>query len=315
MAQKLIAGRASLDVRALSRTLRRWRTNSDLSLSELGDKVNCSGAKLSQLSTAVMHPSPSEVLKIGTACGVSDEEIDLCARVAQRALDPQTWDRLNGHASAQLKWTSDEVLEEASEVVIVAADVLPDIVRVDAYDHALQEAYEDVDDLDLTVRQRALRRSALTAKEAARRSDLERLRVRLIVAEPVLNVSLGTRVMSEQLGHLEELNQQPGFKLSIIDSETPPCFGTGASFTVMRFLEERFDDVVLLRTLHGGDTWLEPSIERAPYERALAALDDVARSKEESSRWLSRARLRLQEPLPSKGSGSHLSLISDKPRT
>lgn len=83
----------------------------------------------------------------------------------------------------------------------------------------------------------------------------------------------------------------------------------GVSFTLMRFVEKRFDDVVLLQALHGGDIWLESAAERTPYERVLAALDDVVRTEELSLLWLNEASLRLRDP------ARRLQLVTDQARS
>lgn len=316
MALDLVAGRASLEVRALSRTVLGWRTKRGWSLAELGELVGFSSAKLSQLCRAVLRMSPLEVVAIGAACGASDEEVELCVRVAQRAVDPAMWDRINGDAWVRLTWTPWEVMAEASELVIVADDVLPELVRIDSYHAALLKSEMAVNDLDLVLQQEVLERLEMDAKDAARRGSPRRLRVRLIVPEALLDGSVGgARVMGDQLERVEELSELPGFDFRVVDGEAGPYFGQGASFTMMRFVEKRFDDVVLLRTLHGGDTWLESAADREPYERALVVLDGVLRSEEESARWLSHASLRLRDPLSGNDSGDqqrHLQLVADR---
>lgn len=305
MAQQLVAGKASLELRALSRTILGWRHIRGWSLSELGELVGFSAATVSQLSRAVIRPSPSDVLKIGTACRAPDDEIELCIRVAQRANDPQMWDRINGDAWARLTWTPWDVMAEASELVIMAADVLPELVRTDAYHEALVTAGATTSTPDFDVRHNVLSRLGMSAKEAARPGSPGALHVRLLVTDAVLTSSVvGAQEMVDQLGHLEDLAQRMEFEFGVVDRQAGPYFGMNMSFTVMRFRQARFGDVVLTRTLHGGDTWLETDASCKPYERALVALDGVARSQDDSTRWLSQASLLLQEPLQDNNSQS-----------
>ncbi|MET9626304.1 Scr1 family TA system antitoxin-like transcriptional regulator [Lentzea sp. NPDC006480] len=307
MALQLVNGRASLEVRALSRTVLGWRTKRDWSLLELGARVGFSTAKLSHLCQAAQRMSPSEVVTVGAACGASDDEVELCMRVAQRAIDPQMWDRINGDAWARLTWTPWDVLAEASELVIVAAGSLPELVRAGGYHAALVESGAAANDLDLANQQEALSRLRLGTKQAEK---LRRLNVRLIVTEQVLNGGVGdSRVMADQLEHLAELDELPGFELQIVDGDVGPYFGMGVSFTLMRFVEKRFDDVVLLNTLHGGNTWLESAAERTPYERVLVALRNVVRTEELSLLWLNEASLRLRDP------ARRLQLVTDQARS
>lgn len=306
MALQLVNGKASLEVRALSRTVLGWRTRRDWSLLELGARVGFSTAKLSHLCRAAQRMSPSEVVMVGAVCGASDDEVELCMRVAQRAVDPQMWDRINGDAWARLTWTPWDVLAEASELVIVATRTLPEFVRTGGYHSALVASGAAANDLDLAKQQDVLGRLRVGAQQA---SKLRRLDVRLFVAEQALYGVGDSKVLADQLEHLEELGELPGFELRIVDGDAGPYFGMGVSFTVMRFVEKRFDDVVLLHTLHGGNTWLETAAERAPYERVLAALDDVVRTEELSLLWLNEASLRLRE------SARHLQLVTDQARS
>ncbi|MFJ5992641.1 Scr1 family TA system antitoxin-like transcriptional regulator [Lentzea sp. NPDC092896] len=295
MAQKLTAGKASLEVRALSRTVLGWRHIRGWSLAELGELVGFSAATLSQITRAVIRPSPSDVLRIGTACRAPDDEIELCVRVAQRADDPQMWDRINGDAWARLVWTPWDVMAEANELLIVATDVVPELFRINAYHEVLCKSGAATNGLDLDLQQGVLARLDMDAKEAARPGSHGPLHVRLLVTEAVLTSSIGgARIMTEQLGHLEDLAGRTGFDLGVVNSDAGPYFGMHQSFAVMRFRAPRFEDVVLTRTLHGGDIWLESAAECAPYERALLVLNDVVRSQEDSSHWLSRASLALQ---------------------
>ncbi|MET9628286.1 Scr1 family TA system antitoxin-like transcriptional regulator [Lentzea sp. NPDC006480] len=318
MALELVAGRASLEVRALSRTVLGWRTKRNWTLVELGELVGFSPAKLSQLCRAGIRVSPVEVMAIGAACQASDEEIELCVRVAQRAVDPVMWDRINGDAWTRLTWTPWDVMAEASELVIVADEMLPELVRTEAYHAALVESgtvAHDLD-LDLAAQRKVLERLSMSLKDAARPGSPRRLSVRLIVPESQLeNPVGGAQVTVDQFERLAELNELPGFEFRVVNGDVASYFGKGASFTMMRFAEQRFDDVVLLRTLHGGDTWIESEAEREPYERALAVLDGVLRSEEVSACWLSQASLLYRDPLSDNGSGEqkwNLRLVTDR---
>ncbi|MFD4676503.1 Scr1 family TA system antitoxin-like transcriptional regulator [Lentzea sp. NPDC058450] len=197
-------------------------------------------------------------------------------------------------------------MAEASELVIVAAETLPELVRTGGYHAALVAAGAAANDLDVVKQQDALSRLRADVKQA---SKLRRLSVRLIVTERALCGVGDSKVLADQLEHLEELRELPGFELRIVDGDVGAYFGMGMSFAVMRFVEKRFDDVVLLHTLHGGNTWLESAAERAPYERVLTALDDVVRTEELSLLWLNEASLRLREP------ARHLQLVTDQARS
>lgn len=302
MALKLVDGKASLEVRALSRTVLDWRSRRGWPLAELEKHVGFSTAKLSMLCTASQRFSALDVMKIGGACDVDDEEVELCVRAAQRALDPQMWDRINGDAWPRLTWTYWDVAAEATELVIVAMDALPELVHTDAYHAAMLKSGATAHELDPQLKEAVLARLALGIRKAARPGSLGPLRVRLIVPESVLASGVGgSRVMADQLRHLEELNRLPGFEITVVDNDAGPYFGMGTSFTMMRFVERRFDDVVHARTLH-GDNWFESAAERSPYERVLDALAEVTRTPERSSLWLGRNAMLLQDPLPSNGS-------------
>lgn len=279
MAKNLVDGKASLDVRALSRMLSGWRGHAGLSLSELEARTGFSTAKLSSLCSAHLRPSTLDVMKIGYACAADDQEVDLCIRAAQRAHDPETWDRINGKAWQLPTWTYWDVAAEAAELVIVATNVLPELVRTPALQEAMFSAGAAAHELTRELKNTLLARLAVEPDDAACRGRPSPLRVRLIVCEPAL--AGGSRLMADQLRHLEELTWLPGLEFFLVDNG-PRYFGMGTSFTMMRFVERRFDDVVHHRALH-GDSWLETATERALYELALDSVAKAARGQEQST--------------------------------
>jgi hypothetical protein len=197
-----------------------------------------------------------------------------------------------------LTWTYWDIAAEATELVIVAMDALPELVRTDAYHAAMLKAGATAHELDIKLKEELLARLALDARKAAPSGNLGPLQVRLIISEPVLaSRAGGSRVMADQTRRLEELNELPGCEITVVDNNAGPHYGMGTSFTMMRFVERRFDDVVHIRTPH-HDSWLESEAERLPYERVLDALAEVTRTRARSSLWLSRNAIMLQDPLP-----------------
>ncbi|MET9631644.1 Scr1 family TA system antitoxin-like transcriptional regulator [Lentzea sp. NPDC006480] len=301
MAAKLIDGKASLEVRALSRRVLGWRKRRNWTLEELKEIVGFSTAKLSQLSSAVIRCSPMDVVKIASACGVPDDEVELCVQASHRLGDPQTWDYVTRGAWPRLTWTYWDVAAEASELVIVAADAIPELVRTAAHHAAMLQAGATAHELDSKLREEILSRLATGPRDAAQHGSAGPLLVRLIVSESVLTSNVGgARVVADQLLHLDELQESlPSLAIEVVDSAAGPYYGMGKSFTVMRFVERRFDDVVHVRAIH-GDSWLEAERERQPYEHALESLGAVLRPREETSPWLCQTAMQLQDPLHNK---------------
>ena len=297
MAAKLIDGKASLEVRALSRRVLGWRKRQNWSLEELKEIVGFSTAKLSQLSTAVIRCSPTDVVKIASACGVSDDEVELCVQASHRLGDPQTWDYVTRGAWPRLTWTYWDVATEASELAIVAPDAIPELFRTAAHHAAMLQAGATAHELDSRLQEEVLGR---LARNSARHGSASPLLVRLILSESALTSNVGgARVVADQLLHLDELQASlPNLLIEVVDGGAGPYFGMGKSFTMMRFVERRFDDVVHVRTIH-GDSWLESERERQPYEHALESLGAVLRPPEETSAWLCQTAMQLQDPLHS----------------
>lgn len=290
MAKNLVNGKASLDIRALSRILAHWRNQADLSLSELGARTGFSTAKLSTLCSAHLRPSTLDVMKIGYACDADSDELDLAIRSAQRAYDPEMWDRVNGTHSSLPTWTYWDVASEATELVIVAANVLPELVRTPALHDSMLRAGATSHELAPELKRNLLARLGIEHDDHP-----NPLQVQLIVGEPALTG--GSRLMADQLRYLEELTELPGFQFSVVASGSCHHFGMGTSFTMMRFVERRFDDVVHHRALH-GDSWLETAADKAPYEQALEEFTKVTRGQEASSRWLGLAIAELEDQQP-----------------
>src|SRR3954465_6991601 len=74
--------------RPIGRELERGRPPPALSLVELGRLVGCSNAKLSKLENALWAVAPGDVIAIGMACKIDDDE-------RNALFDKATWARRN----------------------------------------------------------------------------------------------------------------------------------------------------------------------------------------------------------------------------
>ncbi|SMC48443.1 hypothetical protein SAMN05660733_00026 [Lentzea albidocapillata] len=279
--------RSNLQNRAVGRALAMWRNESDLSLLEVGERVDWSSAKTSMMQNALVPIIDVDVVALALVYRVSGERRKPAVLGAQRARDPLRFDLLTGAASSCVGWTYAEVEAEASYVQVVALDVLPPFVRSPEYEAALRGVQADA------VSEQGHRHYGDAHRDRVMRhlSTGPSLRLDLVVGEAVLRRPVGgALVMADQLLRLAALTELPGVRVRLVPDDVG-AFAGMTSFTLLSFREGEFEDVVYLDTLHGG-TWLEAERERRPYAETFERLVTVALPTERTiSRLIEAAQL------------------------
>ncbi|WP_188316427.1 helix-turn-helix domain-containing protein [Solihabitans fulvus] len=254
----------------MSRGLSRWRQESRLTGAEVSRRGGFSQSKISKLENATQTINPPDVIALGLVYGVPEKERDALFHAAVRARDPRMWEAM-GRDLPCAGWNYAEVAAEAAELRILAADVLPPILRTQEYALAVTSAQA----ITLAEHLPPFDADRHRQHQARLREDPP-LRVHLIVGESVLRRPTGgRRVMADQLVRLQALAELPSVTVQVLPPGLGAYPGMGTPFTILSFVEERFDDVVHLGQLDGG-RWLESIRELAPYRETFAKLTSIA---------------------------------------
>ncbi|GGU15065.1 DUF5753 domain-containing protein [Lentzea flava] len=280
--------KSNLQHRAVARALASWREESGKSLKEASDAAKWSVAKTSMMQNAAYPISEFDVAILALVYGIEDDKRAAVYHGAQRARDPQAYDRLPG-AEPCIGWVYGEIAVEASHLRIVATDAFPYVVRTEGYADAVQNYCAD----STTLWQRHQYGSTVREHITRRLLQEESLHLHLVVSETLLRCVVGNAlVMVDQLLWLMELTQRPNIKIQV----TPNSVGRLAAaspFSIMTFREDRFDDVVYIENPHGS-TWLEAQDALEPYASIFDRLATNALSTDDTVEYIAEAAHLLQ---------------------
>lgn len=262
--------RANLHRRALSRVVQRWQEAAELSGSELADRAGWSGAKMSLLLNAHQAMSEADFLTLAMILGADPVLRDRGLASVRASL---------GQADAGqtgLKWTLADLEAEAQELRIYAPETVPPLLRTTAYDDlvwsslpaAVQACHERYDN---ELRQATLDKLA----------ERPHRRVHVVFGEAVLrHVAAIPGIGADQLAWLVKLAELATVTLQVVRDAERAIAGGG--FTILSFLEDRFEEVVYVEQLHKVE-WLEGAEERAVYGAAFERLAFAAMVAEETA--------------------------------
>jgi transcriptional regulator with XRE-family HTH domain len=261
--------------RAIGRELERWRRSRDLSLVELGRLVGCSNAKLSKLENALWPVAPGDVVAIGMACKIDDDE-------RNALFDKATWARRNrllGDDTVIFDAARDyiELEFEASMVQTFRIDLVPGLFQTADYTRAVAKADDPIRGEVTAIQQitmRAARQERLTGKNP--------LRVEAVVVEGVLHHAMGgPKAMRQQLLHLMRLAELETVSIQVVPFKAGGYPAMGSPFNILSFTHELHDSVVYTENVMEGSYSERPG-ELERYTLSFASLQRVALSPGDS---------------------------------
>src|SRR5689334_3359018 len=193
--------RATALERAVGRRLAGWRAERELSLTEAGQRVGFSSAKLSMMENAVQPSAAVDIMALGYVYKVPTPEwqaVVLQAQYAEQVRTRALGDVTRFDPAADFA----NLVFEPTLLRAFTTDLVPSVFQLSGYTHAALQGDDPV---------RAAR--LVMAREAwsARVDGKDPLTVQAVFPEAVLRqVVGGPRVMKAQLLHLMEVSEQPG---------------------------------------------------------------------------------------------------------
>ncbi|MGZ3144334.1 DUF5753 domain-containing protein [Lentzea chajnantorensis] len=251
--------RANLHRRALSRVVLRWQEAAELSGGELADRAGWSGAKMSLLLNAHQAMSEADFLTLAMILK-ADPVLRDRGLTSVRAALGQADAGQNG-----LGWTLAELEAEAQTLRIYVSDTVPPLLRTTAYDDFIWSSPP-------VAVQTCHKRYDKDQRQATLDMLAERLhrQVQVVFAETVLrHLAALQDIGADQLAWLVKLGELDNVTLQVVRDEDRTAFG--GSFTILSFLEDRFEDVVHVEQLHGVE-WLEGAEDRVVYRTVFDRL-------------------------------------------
>ncbi|MCG8921802.1 helix-turn-helix transcriptional regulator [Lentzea sp. CC55] len=274
--------RATTLERAIGRQLAGWRGERELSLTEAGQRVGFSSAKLSMMENAVQPSAPVDVMALGYVYKVPTAEwqaVVLRAQYAERVRS-----RVSGAVQFDPAADFADLVFEATVLRAFTTDLVPPVFQLPGYTDAVLREDEPV---------RAARVAAVREAWAGRLGDKDPLSVEVVFPEAVLRqVVGGPRVMKAQLLHLMEVSEQPGVSVQVVPRGAGAYPAMGSPFTLLGFPHRQHDDVAYLETFLKGEYAEGPGLTEQ-CARRFARLRQVAAGTGESLELIAEAAAEL----------------------
>jgi transcriptional regulator with XRE-family HTH domain len=264
--------RATTLERAIGRQLAGWRNERELSLTEAGQRVGFSSAKLSMMENAVQPSAAVDIMALGYVYKVPTAEWQAVVLQAQYAEQVRTR-ALNNAVRFDPAADFANLVFESTLLRVFTTDLVPTVFQLSGYTQAALESDDPV---------RTARLAMVREAWSTRLGDKDPLAVQAVFPEAVLRqVVGGPRVMKAQLLHLMEVSEQPGVTVQVVPRGVGAYPAMGSPFTLLSFPHRQHNDVVYLESFIKGEYVEEPGLTERCAQR-FAGLQQVALDEGES---------------------------------
>ncbi|ANZ39169.1 hypothetical protein BBK82_26945 [Lentzea guizhouensis] len=270
--------RATTLERAIGRQLAGWRDERQLSLTEAGQRVGFSSAKLSMMENAVQPSAVLDIMALGYVYQVPAEEWQAVVRQAQcaeqaRALDNAVlFDPAADFAN---------LVFEATVLRTFTTDLVPALFQLADYAKLVLD--------DTRFPAQAAVREAWEGRVGGR----DPLLVHAVCSEAALRpVVGGPRVMKAQLLHLMEISELDTVSLRVVPFTAGAHPAMGTPFTLLSFAHRQHDDVAYFETFVRGE-YVEGAGETEGCARRFAGVGELALGEGESLELIAEAAAEL----------------------
>lgn len=273
--------------RRLSAELRRLREQANLTLVEVGRRLDWSEGKLRWIEAAQwVRPNPRDVRDLLDIYGVTDErDREQLVRWAREGRQRDWWHPYRDMLSE--RYTTYIGLEsEASSLQTYEPLVIPGLLQTDEYARALiQAGPAEITDAE------AERRVEVRAERQKILTNVDSIRLTAVIYEAALRLPVGdAEVMRAQIERLIELARLPRVNVQLLPFSVGPHPGTGGPFTILSF-PENDPDAAYVETVAGellierdADVEKYRAVQRRLLGMALSPNDTIAMLAEEAAR-------------------------------
>ncbi len=257
----------------LGTELRRLREQACLTCGSVGQRLDCSGTRISRIETGRISVRPGDVRELLEVYGVAGEAADVLVELAREARRKGWWHRFG---PVMPSWLEPYLgLEaEAARLRDFQSMVLPGLVQTEDYTRAILRAAPGAEGRASDIEpQVALRMERQTVLDGAAPPEL-----RLVLSEGALRVQVGgPEVMRAQLRKLAEVARRSQVTLQVLPAGAAAHVQAVGPFTILDFADPADPPVVYTEHLTGSLVLDDPGEVRAytaVFERLRAeALD------------------------------------------
>ncbi|GLZ39442.1 helix-turn-helix transcriptional regulator [Actinokineospora sp. NBRC 105648] len=230
--------------RRLAAELRRFREAAELTIDEVGEKLECSASKISRIETGHVGVTPRDVRDMLELYGIEEDRREALVQLAREARQKGWW-----HSYNEVFTGSFVGLEaEASSLHTHQALLVPGLLQTEGYTKAVIRAIRpdaDEAEVDLRVQGRLARQRLLT--------DPHPPEYWAVIDEAVLHrVTGGPEVMHAQLTRLVAAATMPNVTLQVVPFGAGAHPGMEGPFLILGFPEQADPDVVYVENTTSG---------------------------------------------------------------
>ncbi|MFB4318003.1 helix-turn-helix domain-containing protein [Actinomadura sp. 21ATH] len=235
----------SVRARQLARELRELRTNAGLTMDQVADGLGWSSAKVSRLETAYTLITVADLNRLLAFYEISGEVADRFVRLARAARERGWWETYSDKISE--KYAAFIGLEaDAQKIQTYRVGVIDGLLQTPGYARAIVEA-----GVPLIPPSEVNRVVEIRMKRQSRLRSLDALDLHMVVDEGVLRRRIaGAEVMREQLEHLLRMADLPNVRIQVVPFADG--YPTGATFSVLKFQEPQYPEVVYIEQMSGS---------------------------------------------------------------
>ncbi|GAB3501688.1 helix-turn-helix domain-containing protein [Amycolatopsis cihanbeyliensis] len=230
--------------RRLATELRRLREAADMTIDEVGEKLECSASKISRIETGHVGVTPRDVRDMLELYGVSGDDREALVQLAREARKQGWW-----HAYKEVFNGTFVGLEaDASSLQTFQALLVPGLLQTEQYAREVIRAMRPdtgESDIQRRVAARMARQDLLT--------DSNPPEYWAVIDEAVLHRAVGSReVMARQLHRLVEVARMPHVTLQVLPFAAGAHAGMEGPFVILGYPEHADPDVVYLESTGSG---------------------------------------------------------------
>ncbi|UVS80857.1 Helix-turn-helix domain protein [Actinokineospora sp. UTMC 2448] len=281
--------------RRLASELRRFREAANLTIDEVGEKLECSASKISRIETGHVGVTPRDVRDMSELYGIDTDRREALVQLAREARQKGWW-----HAYTEVFTGAFVGLEaEAASLRAHQALLVPGLLQTEDYTRAVIQAIRPdagAAEIDKRVRGRLARQRLLT--------DPHPPEYWAVIDEAVLHrVVGGPKVMRAQLLRMADAAALPHVTLQVVPFGTGAHAGMEAPFLILGFPEPADPDVVYVESTSTG-TYLEQPSDVRRYTLMFDHLRAAALRPEDTVDLIRRAADRLAQRPETERSGA-----------
>jgi transcriptional regulator with XRE-family HTH domain len=231
--------------RRLAARLRELRETANLTIDEVGDRLECSASKISRIETGHVGVTPRDVRDMLEVYGVEENEREALVQLAREARKKGWWHAYNEvFTGAFVGLESDASFLHTHQALLV-----PGLLQTEAYTRAVIRAIRpDIGEADVELRVRArLNRQKLITEETNPPEYW------VVLDEAAVSRQVGgPEVMRDQLKKLVEVASLPHVTLQVVPFSAGGHAGMDTPFLILGFPEQADPDVVYVEYSTSG---------------------------------------------------------------